>query len=127
LLAPKINLPPDQRSLIRAYTRLNKEQRATLLAFAEFLASRKDAEADVDENPAWPEPKSLPRPERESVIGAIKRLSESYFMLDRSELLTETSSLMSAHVMQGREAAAVIDDLEALFAANYAQHSRSDQ
>jgi len=127
LLARKINLPSDQRSLIRLYTRLNEEQRATLLAFAEFLASGKGAGADVDEKPAWPEPKLLPRPEQESVIGAIKRLSESYFMLDRSELLTETSSLMSAHIMKGREAAAVIDDLETLFAANYAQHSPSDQ
>jgi len=127
LLARKINLPSDQRSLIRLYTRLNEEQRATLLAFAEFLASGKGVGADVDEKPVWPEPKLLPRPEQESVIGAIKRLSESYFMLDRSELLTETSSLMSAHIMKGREASAVIDDLEALFAANYAQQAHSNQ
>ena len=127
MLARKINLPSDQRSLIRLYTGLNKDQRATLLAFAEFLASRKGAEADVDEKPAWPEPKPLPRPGQESVIGAIKRLSESYFMLDRSELLTETSSLMSAHIMKGREASAVIDDLETLFAANYAQQAHSNQ
>ena len=37
----------------------------------------------------------------------------------RKELLTESSSLMSAHIMHGRAASAVIDELEALFALHY--------
>lgn len=61
----------------------------------------------------------IPRPEEESVVAAIKRLSESYHMLERSALLTETSSLMTAHVMHGRTADEVIDDLEALFQRHY--------
>ena len=34
-------------------------------------------------------------------------------------MLHETSALMAAHVLQGREASAVIDELEALFATRY--------
>ena len=40
-------------------------------------------------------------------------------MLDSTEMLTETSALMGAHVLQGRAAEVVIDELEALFTARY--------
>jgi hypothetical protein len=40
-------------------------------------------------------------------------------MLDRGPMLHETSALMSAHVLQGRDAAEVIDALEALFGRHY--------
>ncbi len=122
---PRKNLPADQRALLKYYAQLSEQDRASLMAFAEFLALRRPSENEdqAPEKMAPVEPKQIPRPAQESVIGAIKRLSETYPMLDRSELLTETSSLMSAHIMQGREAAAVIDDLEALFASHYAKHT----
>ena len=88
------------------------------MAFAEFLQNRA-AEAEPAENGPPPEPKTIPRPKKESVVGAIKRLSETYYMLDRSSLLNDTSSLMTAHIMQGREASKVIDDLEAMFARQF--------
>lgn len=118
-------LPRDQRSLLDNYTKLDATDRATLRAFAEFLVSRGGGSAKQDEPETKPlEPKAIPRPKQETVVGAIKRLSEAYPMIDRQLLLTETSSLMSAHIMQGRPAAEVIDDLEALFAAHYHQHNR---
>jgi hypothetical protein len=40
-------------------------------------------------------------------------------MLDPGAMLNETSALMAAHVLQGRDAGAVIDDLERLFLAHY--------
>jgi hypothetical protein len=43
-------------------------------------------------------------------------------MLERGDLLHEASSLMSAHVLQGRAAAQVIDELEDLFARHYAAY-----
>lgn len=52
-------------------------------------------------------------------MGAIRRLSESYSMIDKSLLLTETSSLMTAHLMHGRDASDVIDELEVLFAEKH--------
>lgn len=121
---PGIKLPADQRSLLDKYLKLDRSDRESLTAFAEFLVSRsgtRDQSSDVRARPV--EPKIIPRPENETVIGAIKRLSETYPMIDRKDLLTETSSLMSAHIMHGRIATEVIDDLEALFATHYKRHN----
>ena len=38
-----------------------------------------------------------------------------YPMLNRDELLHDTSELMTAHVLQGRAADTVIDELEVVF------------
>ncbi len=106
----------DDSRLNELYRRLGSGEREMLLAFAEFLAARSGAL----EAPAVPvEPKPIPRPEQESVVAAIKRLSASYHMVDRSKMLHETSSLMSQHVMQGRAAEEVIDELEVLFLRHY--------
>jgi hypothetical protein len=40
-------------------------------------------------------------------------------MLDKPQLLNETSVLMTQHVMQGREAEEVIAEMEALFERFY--------
>ena len=40
-------------------------------------------------------------------------------MLDRSRMLNETSSLMTQHVIHGRAAGEVIDELEQLFRRHY--------
>lgn len=100
--------------LAEIYSSLDDEARRSLIDYAEFLASRTQSKQVVDT-----EPKHLPRPEEESVIAAIKRLSDVYHMLDRSKMLHETSALMSEHVMQGRDAVEVIDDLEILFSKHY--------
>ncbi|MCU7932732.1 MAG: hypothetical protein KZQ90_18195 [Candidatus Thiodiazotropha sp. (ex Codakia rugifera)] len=100
------------------YTCLDPQQRQTLLSFAAFLASQESA-VSVQEEEAPHKPKQIDRPQQESVVKAIKRLSASYFMLKREQLLDETSSLMMAHMMQGREAKQVIDELEVLFARHY--------
>ncbi|MFO8005718.1 MAG: Crp/Fnr family transcriptional regulator [Thioalkalivibrio sp.] len=97
--------------------RLPEEQLRTLLQFSEFLLAQvPDAEAA---DAPLPEPKPIARPDEESVIKAMRRLSETYFMLDRGPLLNETSALMAQHVMQGRTAAEVIDELEVVFATHY--------
>lgn len=106
----------DDNRLIEIYRRLGNAERDTLLAFAEFLAQRAGSVV-VEEAP--PQPTPLPRPAQESVVAAIKRLSASYHMVDRSKLLHETSALMSQHLMQGRAAEEVIDELEILFLRYY--------
>lgn len=121
--APKTRPQAQQKRLLRHFSRLGEQDRAALVAFAEFLATREGAENAASPVPEAVLPKRIPRPSQETVIGAIKRLSETYYMLDRSALLTETSSLMSAHIMHGRIAPEVIDDLEALFASYYRQHA----
>lgn len=113
-------LPPDlasddARRLLRCFRRLSSNDRSALLAFAEFLTSRS---ADPV---AGGQPIPEPRPPQESVVAAIKRLRRVYPMLDGAALLTETSTLMTGHIMHGRPVAEVIDELEALFAARYAE------
>lgn len=113
-------LTAEQRRLLDHFASLGEQDRQTLLAFAEFLAGRGDEAMPADGLVAEPaEPKPIPRPEEESVVAAIRRLSESYYMLDRALLLNDTSSLMTAHVVRGRAAVEVIDDLENLFAKHY--------
>ncbi len=108
--------PGDERRLLKLFRRLAPADRATLLAFAAFLGERAEPATGGG---APREPRHRPRPERETVVGAIKRLSLTYEMLDRGPMLEETSALMSAHVLQGRAAAEVIDEIEALFARRY--------
>jgi hypothetical protein len=107
---------PRQRQLLRLFASLCQADQETLLAFAQFLAARG---RPADEPPAPAEPVAIPRPARESVIGAIKRLAATYPMLDRGRMLNETSSLMTQHILHGRDAAGVIDELESLFRRHY--------
>jgi hypothetical protein len=126
---PRIpTLTAEQRRLLDLYATLGERDRQTLLAFAEFLAGRGDEAVPAEEPATEPaEPKLIPRPEEESVVAAIRRLSESYHMLDRALLLNETSSLMTAHVVRGRAAVEVIDDLEDLFAKHYRIYLGDDE
>jgi len=120
LMQKGIGVRNGERELIKLYRSLDQDDRNTLRAFGEFLASRSTTSKQDEQGPLEPVP--TPRPQEESVVGAIKRLSLSYFMLDRSVMLNETSSLMGAHVLQGRPAKEVIDDLEALFVRHYAKY-----
>ncbi len=104
----------DDARLTALYHRLPAAGRETLLAFAEFLLERSGSALPLDITPTPSE-----RPAQESVVAAIKRLSASYHMLDRSRMLHETSGLMTEHLMQGRPANEVIDELEELFRRHY--------
>ncbi|MBL1277212.1 MAG: Crp/Fnr family transcriptional regulator [Ectothiorhodospiraceae bacterium] len=106
---------PAEKKILTVFKKLPKPERENLQAFAEFLLSRPTALPPE----VIPEPQLIPRKENESVVAAIKRLSASYPMLDRPELLNETSTLMTQHIMQGRDINEVIDELEALFARFY--------
>ncbi|WP_338035843.1 hypothetical protein [Halochromatium roseum] len=115
---------PHERRLLKILRALDVQDRATLIAFAEFLMAGGVAGADsvagaLERTPAPPEPQHEPRPPQESVVAAIKRLRRVYPMLDAAEMLQETSALMATHLLQGRDAAEVIDDLEVLFVRRY--------
>jgi hypothetical protein len=105
----------DERRLLRLFRSLPESRQTGLLDYGEFLLARVMPEVE----PVSPIPRDIPRPAQESVVKAIKRLRETYPMLDRAKLIHETSALMSQHLMHGREAVAVIDDLEALFARHF--------
>lgn len=121
-MIPMERTSADERRLLKILRTLNAQDRATLLAFGEFLlvggagVSTPNAERLP---PAPTQPQYEPRPPQESVVAAIKRLRRVYPMLEPGEMLHETSALMAAHVLQGREAREVIDELERLFDGHY--------
>ena len=107
-------MSPAEKKLLSVFKKLAVPERENLQAYAEFLLARHQS---TPQN--IPEPQHIPRGENESVVAAIKRLSASYHMLEKPQLLNESSALMTQHVMQGRAADDVIDELEALFARFY--------
>ncbi len=112
---------PEKR-LREIYEQLPDAERNSLLDFAEFLAER--ATPRTAEVPQ--EPLDIPRPEEENVVAAMKRLRETYPMIDHSKLLHEASGLMAEHLMQGRPAPEVIDKMEALFLQHYEKQTSHD-
>ncbi len=110
------------KRLLKVFELLPEKDQNTLLDLAEFLQSRASPSTQ-----GISEPKYVPRPQQESVVKAIRRLSTSYFMLNKTIMLNETSTLMAQHVMQGRPAPEVIDDLEVLFEEQYQKLVRENQ
>ena len=104
----------NTKKLLDVYRSLPDEVAQQLLDFAEFLASRHQLEVTE-----IPPPEHIPRPETESVVVAVKRLSSTYPMLDKDLLLNETAALVSQHMLQGRDAVEVIDELEGIFSQQY--------
>ncbi|MDH5394779.1 MAG: Crp/Fnr family transcriptional regulator [Gammaproteobacteria bacterium] len=102
------------KHLLDIYRKLPDESAQQLIDFAEFLASRVKTE---DQEISAPE--AIERPATESVVAAVKRLSATYPMLDKDRLLNETAALVSAHMLQGRDAVEVIDELEVIFCQQY--------
>lgn len=109
--------------------KLSQQDAHALLRFAAFLAGEHSAvemvsdlgEAGSGETPVVeiPKPVKTERPENERVVDALKRLSASYPMLDKKKLLDKASSLVAQHVMFGKPAKVVIDEVEVLFSEAY--------
>ena len=116
-------MPPQankqERELIKLYKSLDETNKEAFLAFGEFLKTRSISNSDNSKIIVKSKPVDIPRPETESVIKAIKRLSATYPMVDKETILHPISNLMTSHVIQGRKAPEVIDDLQALFLSEY--------
>lgn len=110
------------KRLQKIFEDLPEEERDTLLAFAEFLTSRTPPKPVVPEVPVPHD-----RPKTESVVKAVRRLSATYPMLDKAQMLNQTSALMAQHVMQGRGAVEVIDELEMLFETHYHRYQKTQE
>ncbi|WP_020395271.1 hypothetical protein [Thiolinea disciformis] len=109
----------QEKKLRQLFRSLGQADQETLIRFAEFLAA---SPATVTPDSTLQVPENLPRPAEESVVKAIKRLRQTYPMLNADKLLQPTSDLMSAHVIKGQAASDVIDALEALFSQHYQQY-----
>ncbi|MEN8169580.1 MAG: Crp/Fnr family transcriptional regulator [Pseudomonadota bacterium] len=114
--------PGPEKRLLELYKALPDAESKSLLDFAEFLAER----AGPVEASEPQEPVDIPRPDEETVVAAMKRLRDTYLMLDHSKMLHEASGLMGEHMMQGRPAPEVIDELELMFVRYYKKHTDND-
>lgn len=116
----------EETRLLELFVALTPTDRESLLAFAEFLQTRSLSIGSVGnlaippkKKVERPKPLDIPRPEKEAVVAALKRLTTTYPMLDKSKLLNDTSGLVTQHIMQGRPHVEVIDELEAIFIRHY--------
>ena len=107
------------RELDALMSQLGDEHQRAVVDYATFLVQQYNIQTQVE---AGLEPTAIARPESESVIAAIKRLKKTYYMLDTDNLLDETSSLMGQHILRGREASAVINELQSLFEAKFKKY-----
>jgi hypothetical protein len=118
------NIPPmqgnrEEQALCKIYKRLDASNQHTLMRFANFLAAQQVDESQSDQAVDL-QRVDIPRPKQESVIKAIRRLSATYPMLETDRMFDNISSLMTAHIMTGRSAESVIDELQEMFAQQYA-------
>lgn len=95
-------------------TQLPVDALITLHEFAEFLADKHPPAENI-----VVEMVSIPRPSEEGVIPAIKRLAQTYPMLDKKILFDQTSAAMSAHVLNEVSSKESIDRLEEVFRKEY--------
>jgi hypothetical protein len=115
-------LNKSEKKLLNLYRDLPKVARSNLLDFAAFLAERYPPQTQVVQ-----EPLEIPRPTEESVIAAVKRLAATYPMLNKDTMLHDTSGLVTQHLVQGRDAMEVIDELEELFRQRYQSVQNNDE
>ncbi len=112
----------DEKQILALYRDLSDSDRDTLIAFAEFLLSRT---GEIDrQTTSLDRPRDIARPVEESVVSAMRRLRDTYHMLDVEHLLHQAAGLLAEHTMQGRGAEEVIDELEKLFADQYERIQR---
>ena len=105
-----------EQNLTACLRQLSEADQLSLLAFAEFLLSRSSPGALLasKEPVVIPEPEEIERPPGESVVAALKRLSKTYPMLDKTKTLA-ASYLVAANIMQGADPVEAIDQLESIF------------
>jgi len=103
----------NEKKLISHYDALTPAERETLLSFAEFLAGRSPKRTTIET------PVEIERPSEESIVAAIKRLSASYPMIDKSKILSDVSEKVTQTVVFGRDVTEVIDELEVFFKQSY--------
>ena len=105
-----------EKKLLNLFSDLDDNDRGSILSFAQFLLEKAKQEGRLV---VAEKPLTIPRPEEERVVAAIKRLSTAYPMVKKETMLNETATLMTAHMVQGRVAVEVIDELEILFQTRY--------
>jgi len=114
-------MPDPEAELLKRFHQLPESQQQTLLDYAEFLSQRYAIAAE----PVAEHPLDIPRPQEESVVKAVRRLSKTYPMLDSKILFEKTSSFMMRNLMHGEDSVVLIDEMEMFFQQSYQAHINS--
>ena len=117
-----MNAENETTRLLSIFESLNEERQNGLLEYAEFLQSKGDLQTKEVASVV-----AIDRPEEETVVGAIKRLKLTFPMIESMSVFSASSSLMTEHMVNGRDAAAVIDDMEKLFDEAYQSLLQDDK
>ena len=108
-------MPDPKVELLKIFHQLPETQQQALLDYAEFLSQRYAIAAE----PVAEHPLDIPRPQEESVVKAVRRLSKTYPMLDSKILFEKTSSFMMRNLMHGEKSDVLIDEMEIFFQQSY--------
>jgi hypothetical protein len=104
----------SSQDLIDLYQAMDDSRKKSLSDFADFLCAQAEPVSTEVEAPD-----DIPRPEQETVVGAIKRLKVTYHMIGSMSVFSEASALMTDHMVKGRDVVEVIDEMEVLFEDAY--------
>jgi len=104
----------SSQELSNLYESMDDERKQSLCDFADFLY----AKADPLVKEILP-PEDIPRPDKETVVGAVKRLKSTYHMVEGMSVFSAASALMTDHMVKGRDLIEVIDEMEVLFEDAY--------
>jgi hypothetical protein len=100
----------SSQDLIDLYEVMDDERKRSLSDYTDFLYAQADPI-----NKVIPSPDDSPRPEEETVVGAVKRLKIKYHMIESMVVFSRASELMTDHMVKGRDVIEVIDEMEVLF------------
>lgn len=109
-----------EKQLLKIYRDLADVDQQALLKFAAYLKASQKIELPVD----FDDKVISETYKGETVVGALKRLSGDYPMLDQPEILDQAANLMSDHVLRGRAEDDVISELGMLFDRYYQELKR---
>ena len=101
-------------ALIDLYEAMDDERKISLCDFADFLYAQAGPI-----NKEIPQPEEIQRPEKETVVGAVKRLKATYHMIESMTVFSAASELMTDHMVKGRDVVEVINEMEILFEQSY--------
>ena len=104
----------SSQDLTDLYEAMDDERKKSLSEFADFLYAQAGPI-----NKIIPPPEESVRPEKETVVGAVKRLKAQYPMIESMQVFSAASTLMTDHMVKGRDVIEVIDEMEALFEDAY--------
>ena len=112
----------NESKLLEIFETLNNERQNSLIDYASFLQSKgdlaiKEVVAKVD----------IERPATETVVGAIKRLKLTYPMIESMSIFSAASSLMTEHMVNGRDSVEVINEMQVLFEEFYTEIIESNK